>query len=107
MDKKAIKRFEDTKDFHEKDYFEDFLCNIFKILNKHPTKNEKSEDRTFGWEKKFIIKGALSGLRKFLANESPLKMMKNIFHFTLKTLFFLKIFKCLFCFFCHVEKWFD
>ena len=24
-----------------------------------------------------LIKGALSGLRQFLANESPLKMMKN------------------------------
>ena len=56
MDKKAIKRFEDTKDFHEKVYFEDFLCNIFKILNKHPTKNEKSEDRTFGWEKNSLLK---------------------------------------------------
>ena len=26
-------------------------------------------------------------------NESPLKMMKNVFYFTLKTLFILKIFK--------------
>ena len=78
-----------------------------KYLISTQKKNEKSEDRTFGLEKKFIIKGALSGLIKFLANESPLKMMKNIFHFTLKTLSFLKIFKCLFWFFCHVEKWFD
>ena len=28
------------------------------------------------------IKGALSGLRKFLALENPLKMMKNAFYFT-------------------------
>ena len=41
------------------------------------------------------FKGALSGLRKFLAIESPLKMMKNAFHFTLKSLFVLKIFKFL------------
>ena len=27
---------------------------------------------------------ALSGLRQFLAAESPLKMMKNAFYFTLK-----------------------
>ena len=30
------------------------------------------------------FKGALSGLRWFLANESPLKMMKNAFYFTLE-----------------------
>ena len=41
------------------------------------------------------FKDALSGLRKFLATESPLKMMKNAFYFTSKTLFVLKIFKFL------------
>ena len=30
------------------------------------------------------FKGALSGLRQFLAVESPLKMMENTLHFTLK-----------------------
>ena len=39
------------------------------------------------------FKGALSGLRQFLATESPLKKMKNGFYFTLKALFILKIFK--------------
>ena len=43
----------------------------------------------------FLIKGALSGLRDFLAIERPLKMMKNTFYFTLKALFVLKIFKFL------------
>ena len=38
------------------------------------------------------IKGALSGLRQFLAIESILKMMKKAFYFTLKTLFVFKIF---------------
>ena len=42
-----------------------------------------------------ILKGTLSGLRKFLANEGPLKMMKNVFYFTLKALFVLKIFQFL------------
>ena len=42
-----------------------------------------------------FVKGALSGLRKFLANEIPLKMMKNAFYFTSKVLFVLKIFKFL------------
>ena len=31
-----------------------------------------------------ILKGALSGLRQFLATESPLKMMKNTFYFNQK-----------------------
>ena len=41
------------------------------------------------------VKGALSGLRQFLATESPLKMMKNASYFTLRALFILKIFKFL------------
>ena len=41
------------------------------------------------------FKGVLSGLSQILANESPLKMMKNAFYFTLKALFVLKIFKFL------------
>ena len=50
------------------------------------------------------IKDALSSLRQFLATESPLKLMKNTFYFTLKTLFVLKIFKFLSSLFGHVEK---
>ena len=42
-----------------------------------------------------VFKGALSGLRQFLAIESPLKMMKNAFYFTSKALFILNIFKFL------------
>ena len=42
-----------------------------------------------------VIKVALSILRQYLANESPIKMMKNAFYFTLKALFLLKIFKFL------------
>ena len=41
------------------------------------------------------LKGAPSGLRQFLTNESPLKMMENAFYFTSKALYFLKIFKFL------------
>ena len=39
-----------------------------------------------------LFKGTLSGLRQFMAIESSLKMMKNVFYFTSKALFFLKIF---------------
>ena len=53
------------------------------------------------------FKGALSGLRPFLAAVSFLKMMKNTFHFTLKALFVLKIFKFLSCVFGHVAKLLD
>ena len=44
---------------------------------------------------KDTLKSALSGLRQFLANESPLKMIKIAFRFTLKALFILKIFEVL------------
>ena len=39
-----------------------------------------------------LFKVTLSGLRQFMAIESSLKMMKNVFYFTSKALFFLKIF---------------
>ena len=38
------------------------------------------------------LKGALSGLRQFLVNENPLKIVKNAIYFTLKALFVFKIF---------------
>ena len=37
-------------------------------------------------------------------NERPLKIKQNAFYFILKALFFLKIFKFLFCLYGHVEK---
>ena len=52
----------------------------------------------------FLFKDALSGLRPFLVTETPLKMMKNAFYFTLKALFVLKVFKFLSCLFDHVGK---
>ena len=53
-----------------------YIISLFKILERK-------------------LKGAFSGLTQFLAIESPLKMMKNDFYFTLKVLFVLKIFKFL------------
>ena len=52
------------------------------------------------------IKGALLGPRQYLA-ESPLKMMKNAFYFTLRDRFVLKMFKFLSWLFGHVEKQLD
>ena len=52
-----------------------------------------------------MVKGALSGLRQFLATELPLKMMKNAFYVNSKALFVLKIFKFLSWLFGHVLTW--
>ena len=41
------------------------------------------------------IKDALSGLRQFLAIERSLKVIKNAFYFTSKSLFVLKVFEFL------------
>ena len=54
-----------------------------------------------------VVKGALSDLRQFLANEIPLKMMKNAFYFTLKALFLPKIFEFLSLLFDRVAKRLD
>ena len=47
------------------------------------------------WTIDILFKGPLLGLRRFLATESPLKVMKNAFYFMLKVHFVLKIFKFL------------
>ena len=54
--------------------------------------------------KNCINKCALSGLIQFLAIESPLKIIKNAFYFTLKALFVFEIFQFLFWVFGHVGK---
>ena len=43
-------------------------------------------------------------IHQIFATESPLKMMKNAFYFTLKAIFVFKIFKFLFRLFGHVEN---
>ena len=40
----------------------------------------------------YNFKGTLSSLRQFSATKSLLKMIRNALYFTLKALFFLKIF---------------
>ena len=54
-----------------------------------------------------IAKGAVLGLRQFLATENAWKSKKNAFYFILKALFVPKIFKFLSWLIGHVEKWFD
>ena len=53
------------------------------------------------------VKDTFSGLRRYLVNESPLKLMKNDFYFIFKALFILKIFKFLSWYFGHVKKRLD
>ena len=54
-----------------------------------------------------MLKGALSGLRHFLVNESLLKIMENPYYFTSTASFVLKIFKFLSWLFGHVAKRLD
>ena len=42
--------------------------------------------------KEDFFKGTLEGLIQLLSTESPLKVMKNAFYFTLKALFVVKLF---------------
>ena len=49
-------------------------------------------------------KGAVSGLRWFLATENPWKLIKNAFYFILKPRFALKTFKYLSWLFGHAEQ---
>ena len=44
---------------------------------------------------KNLVKGTFRGLRQFLGTESPLKIMKNAFHFSKKGFLILEIFKIL------------
>ena len=54
---------------------------------EYPTSHHKVKHSI---EKPYLLKGPLSGLKQFLTNESPLKIMKNAFYFMLKALSFLK-----------------
>ena len=67
------------------------LKNFVKLTGKHPY----TLAQVFSCEFCKILKGIPSRLRKFLAAESTLKIIKNAFYFTSKALFVLKIFKFL------------
>ena len=56
---------------------------------------------------KYNVKAALSGLTKFLAIESPLKMMKILLILPWKALFVLEIFKFLSWLLGHIGKRLD
>ena len=85
-------KFENHKNCLESCHLEKnkIVIDRIKESNEGLIKNNKSILKT---QPRF--NGALSGLRQFLTNESPLKMMKNAFYFILKALFVPKIFKFL------------
>ena len=82
--------------------FKSDIKYLAKITNKKGYKDDnitteaiekiKTPSKTIG----DLHRSALSGLRQFLATESPLKIMKHAFYFTLKAVSVLKILS-----FCH------
>ena len=62
----------------------------YKMYSKVIKSHKRSQERSHAVS--IELKSALSGLRQFLATESPLKMMNNTFDFTSKAHFVLKIF---------------
>ena len=101
--------------------FAKFLRTLFKehlrltafVYFQTNFKNSRSIE-SYNWPAFFLLDrlsfywiGASSIMRQFLATESPWKMMKNVFYFTLKAITVLKIFKFLSWLFGYVEKWLE
>ena len=88
------------------DAYSSLIKKLMEVIDKAaPVKNKRIKKKSQEWFDSEILekiitrdelfKGTLSGLRQFLATESPLKMMKNAFYLTLKALFVFKMFKFL------------
>ena len=71
------------------------LVQTFQVPNPFPS---------FPTRKYPTLKGALSCLRQLFLTDISLEMMKNVFYFTLKALFFLKLFNFLSLLFRHVRN---
>ena len=67
------------------------LLQSYFLACKHPCRNSLFALIFI----RFVVKGQLSGVRKFLATGSTFKMLLNAFYFTLKSFFVLKLFKFL------------
>ena len=83
------------------------LINVSTALFLERKKTLRHNEKASSWNGWTTDKGALSGLRQFLATENPLKIMKNIFYFISKTILVLKIFKFLSWLFGNVSKQLD
>ena len=77
------------------------VANLFQVNQKHQKDFNRNRFNVFVvnftqvQNIKFVLYRHTLRYEKFLAAESPLKMMKNAFYFTSKPLFVLKIFKFL------------
>ena len=60
---------------------------IEDMMEKTWDETESPESYISNQDNLISLKGGLSGLRPCLTTETPLKMMKNVFYFTLKALF--------------------
>ena len=82
----------------------DALASPLQMFCYNPHINGKISEKFL----KFSLKvHSRASLRQSVTTESFLKMMKNVFYFMLKALFFLEIFTFLFWFFGYVEKQLD
>ena len=86
----SIKRFESHSTIQYSIVFQHYYLSCCNYLLKMTVNSKQLKEVEF-----HSIKDVLSSLRKVLATESPLKMMKKVFYFTLKALLPLKIFKLL------------
>ena len=77
------------------------VANLFQVNQKHQKDFNRNRFNVFAvnftqvQNIKFVLYRRTLRYEKFLAAESPLKMMKNAFYFTSKPLFVLKRFKFL------------
>ena len=65
------------------------LINVSTALFLERKKTLQHNEKASLWNGWKTVKGTLSGLRQFLATESPLKIMKNIFYFISKAILVL------------------
>ena len=91
-EKVGLDHFDDPKAFIE---YSNDMQDVHKNIDDYNPRKKRKVLIVFDDMIADMIKGALSGLRQFLATESPLKMRKNVFYFISKALFVLKIFKFL------------
>ena len=77
-------------------FLKNYVASLFTFFKKVHANHIEMDLESINQKFFFLfLKGALSGLRQFLAIERLLKMMRNAFYFTSKALFVLKTFKFL------------
>ena len=88
-----IRDLTEHEEKEKKNCYKPVRNHIFQSNNYIEYKSKGDKNKTLSVKE--YVKGALSDVRRFLATESHLKMMKKGFYFTQKAFFVLKIFKFL------------